>query len=101
MGLETIIITGASLITACGVIIGAVNSLFNKKMDPLVKRIEELDMSQCRQVLIDTLSDIENNIPKNSMQISRLYELYDHYISKGGNSYIHETWERLKKNGKI
>lgn len=29
------------------------------------------------------------------------HELYDVYVSAGGNSYVHDKWEKLKKEGKI
>ncbi len=29
------------------------------------------------------------------------HELYDAYCGLGGNSYIHDKWENLKKEGKI
>lgn len=31
----------------------------------------------------------------------RSYELYDYYSQHGGNSYVHDKWEKLKKEGKI
>ena len=31
----------------------------------------------------------------------RAYELYDYYCTHGGNSYVHDKWEKLKKEGKI
>lgn len=31
----------------------------------------------------------------------RSYELYDYYCKHGGNSYVHDKWERLKNEGKI
>ena len=29
------------------------------------------------------------------------HELYDHYCELGGNSYVRDKWEKLKKEGKI
>ena len=29
------------------------------------------------------------------------YELYDDYCQHGGNSFVHDKWEKLKKEGKL
>ncbi len=34
-------------------------------------------------------------------QKMRSYELYDYYCQHGGNSYVHDKWENLKKEGKL
>lgn len=31
----------------------------------------------------------------------RSYELYDYYCQHGGNSWVHDKWEKLKKEGKL
>ena len=97
----TIIIASASLISACTVIITAINKIFNKKLNPLEKKIEDLDINQCKSFLVDAFSDIKSGIEKNPVQIARIYEVYDHYTKKGGNSYIHEEFEKLQKENKL
>ena len=46
--------------------------------------------------LTDFLSDIEQGILKTEIQKKRAYEVYEEYISKHGNSYIHDKWEECK-----
>lgn len=67
------------------------------KLDDIEKRIDKLDIHQCRSYLVDYLSDKEAGIDKNDIQTKRAYELYDHYCELGGNSYIHDKWEKIMK----
>lgn len=47
--------------------------------------------------LINFLSDLENGIQKTDVQIKRTYEIYERYTKNGGNSYVHDKWEDVKK----
>ena len=49
--------------------------------------------------LINFLSDLENGVPKTEVQIKRTYEIYERYVNNGGNSYVHDKWEEVKKKG--
>lgn len=80
-------------------------SLFSKRIDkilnPLVKRIDDLELQSIKTDLTNFISDVEHNVPKSQIQRLNAHELYDRYTTLGGNSYIHEHWENLLKNGKI
>lgn len=67
------------------------------KLDVIEERIDKLDIHQCRSYLVDYLSDKEAGIEKNDIQTKRAYEIYDHYCELGGNSYIHDKWEKIMK----
>lgn len=69
----------------------------NSKLDTIEERIDKLDIHQCRSYLVDYLADVEQGISKNDIQTKRAYEIYDHYCELGGNSYIHDKWEKLMK----
>lgn len=47
--------------------------------------------------LINFLSDLENGVPKTEVQIKRTYEIYERYVNNGGNSYVHDKWEEVKR----
>ena len=80
----------------------AMKKILNKNLKPITEKIDKLDKNQCRNYLVDFLADIELGISKDETQIRRAYEVYDHYsIDLNGNSYIHDKWERLKKEGKL
>ena len=96
MNLVEIVILVGSLISAVTVIIVALKKILGKMFEPVNNKIDNLDLGQARNYLVDFLADIENGIPKDECQIERAYELYDHYTKDlGGNSYIHNKWERV------
>ena len=49
--------------------------------------------------LINFLSDLENGIKKTEVQKKHTYEIYERYTKNGGNSYVHDKWEEVKKLG--
>ncbi len=72
------------------------NDMFTK-MDDAYKqmnaKIDFLEINQCKDVIIDFISDIESG--KNvSFKEERAYEAYDKYTNTyHQNSYIHKMWE--------
>lgn len=47
--------------------------------------------------LTDFFSELEQGISKTEIQKQRAYEIYEQYTNSGGNSYIHDKWEELKR----
>lgn len=103
-----------SLITAVGTIINTIISKrTNKKIDTVNDLKEQLnfmrneskqDMKEHtldadKTYLINFLSDLENGVQKTDVQIKRTYEIYERYTKNGGNSYVHDKWEEVKKKG--
>jgi len=83
-------------------IIVAMNKILKNQFKPINEKIDKLDKNQCRNYLVDFLADVEQGISKDDTQVKRAYEVYDHYSKDlNGNSYIHDKWERLRKEGKI
>ena len=107
----------AALITFSSIFLGAIFSIitFSKKMiqkilSPLHQKIdhlEEVSMESRKQIeleflkmtLTNFLNDLDQGITKTQVQKENAYKLYDRYLSLGGNSYIHEEWEKQKKEG--
>lgn len=88
----------ATLVTSCGIILVAVKRWL---MEPTNKRIESFELSSIKTDLVNFINDIENNVPKSQIQKLNAHELYDRYVKLGGNSYVHEHWDKLLKEGKI
>lgn len=97
-----------SLVTAITAICAFCKKIINKGFEPIYKKIDEqkeeinhrldkLDINQCRNFLVNFLSDIEKGEEVNEIRVKRAYEVYDHYCELGGNSYIHDKWEKLMK----
>lgn len=104
-------ITIGQVATALAFLVGLIGSikyifdLFNKKVDntlnPLVKKIDDLELQSIKTDLTNFISDVEHEVPKSQIQKLNAHELYDRYNELGGNSYIHEHWEQLINKGKI
>ena len=85
-----------------GTILIGSKKIINKQLEPDNKKIIKIDEYQCRNFLVDFLADIDNGIKKDDMQIKRAYEVYEHYTNElHKNSYIHDKWEKARKEGKI
>ena len=83
-------------------IIIAMKKILKKQFEPINEKIDKLDKNQCRNYLVDFLADIEQGISKDDTQVKRAYEVYDHYSKDlNGNSYIHDKWEKMRKEGKL
>lgn len=89
---------------------GIVNSLskvINKELVPIKKEIKEFKEETAKNNLSSIKTDLINLMELadkktiSTEQKIRSYELYDYYSQHGGNSYVHDKWERLKKEGKI
>ena len=85
-----------------GTILIGSKKIINKQLEPINKKIIKIDENQCRNYLVDFLADIDNGIKKDDVQIKRAYEVYEHYTNElHKNSYIHDKWEKARKEGKI
>lgn len=104
-------ITLGQVATALAFLVGFISSIkyifsmFSKQIDktlnPLVKRIDDLEIQSIKTDLTNFISDVEHNVPKSQIQRLNAHELYDKYTKLSGNSYIHEHWEQLLKKEKI
>ena len=65
----------------------------------LENRLNNNQLENDKTFLTDFLSDLENGITKSEIQIKRAYEVYEEYTELHGNSYIHNKWEELVKEG--
>lgn len=85
-----------ALITVTGTII---NTVISKKTNKKVENLHEHILDADKTHLINFLSDIELGNKKTDIQIKRAYEIYERYTKNGGNSYVHDKWEEMKKKG--
>lgn len=109
----------ASLIGAVGAILFAIKNVIKKQFKPIEDKIENLikpiedkienleqankdtELMSIKSDLTNFINDVEMGTFKTHIQRLNAHELYDRYVKLGGNSYIHEHWEALKKEGKI
>lgn len=85
----------------------AVRKEIKDEISPLKEEITQIKNDATRNRINSLKTDLVNlmslaedgNISKE--QTINAHELYDEYSSNGGNSYIHDWWEKLVKEGKI
>ena len=61
--------------------------------------LNDIDSNATKNFLVRVLADIEQGQVLDSVEWARFWEQYDHYIKRGGNSYIREKVEFLKDRG--
>ena len=64
-------------------------------------KVDDVDMNSCKNFLVRFLADAEQGNEIDEIEKERFYEVYEHYTKKGGNSYIHDKYDKLKKSGKL
>lgn len=88
--------------------IDGMNASFKKELDDvraevnnLKNQVERQDMENVKNYLVLFLADIDRNAKPNEIELARFDEEMKYYEKKGGNSYIHRAYERLKAEGKL
>ena len=72
-----------------------------KRFDTTDKAIKKIDLANCKNFLVQTLSAAEKGEKLTTEERMRLAEEFEHYSACGGNSYIKDWHSRLKTDGKI
>ena len=73
----------------------------NDSINNLSNKIDVVDMNSCKNYLVRFLSDVEQGNEIDEIEKERFYEEYKHYTDLGGNSYIKDKVEKLKKEEKL
>ncbi len=104
-------ITLGQIATAFAFLIGLIGSIemlmlrVNKKitkiLEPINKKIDNLELTTDKNFLVRFLSDVEQGSQIDEIEWERFYETYKRYHDLGGNSYIDHKVSKLKKEGKI
>lgn len=71
------------------------------KLDRIDKKTDDIDMASSKNFLVRFLADIEQGNKVDEIEKERFYETYEHYIKIGGNSYIVDKVNKLKKENKL
>lgn len=70
-------------------------------LDSLNKKSDEQYLETIKEYLVLVMSDIEKGDKLDEVELSLFLEKFNYYTSKGGNSYIHRKYDKLKEEGKI
>lgn len=77
------------------------NKNLNNRLDHIENRLDIIDLETCKNYLVRFVSDVKRGEAINETERQRFYEQYEHYIAKGGNTYIKQEVENLQKKGKL
>ena len=74
-----------------------------KRLDKDLRYVEDrmmkMQLTDCKNYMVPLLADLERGAIPEEIELQRFWEAYDVYIKNGGNSYIKERVESLKKEG--
>lgn len=73
----------------------------NRKLDAIDRKVATNQLENDKTILVRLLADIKQGEALTEIEIERLHETYTRYTQNGGNSYIHDEWEKIKKEGKL
>lgn len=85
----------------------SISKVIDNRLEPIKKEIKDLreetsknNLSSIKTDLINLMELADKEIISTEQRI-RAHELYDYYCRHGGNSYVHDKWERLIKENKL
>ena len=70
-----------------------------QSVDELRRQLCPVDLENCKNYLVTFLAELERGEIKDEIEVQRFYEEYQHYVEKGGNSYVIEKVSKLKQKG--
>ena len=71
------------------------------QLKPLMDQIASVDLETTKNFIVRCIADIERGEVMAETEKERFYEQYEHYIKKGGNTYIKAKVERLQAEGRL
>ena len=82
-------------------IIKGVQKVVEKLLEPIQKRLDAVDLENCKNYLVTFLAGVERGQEHDEIELERFHEQLGHYQQIGGNSYIKSKVEKLQKEGKL
>lgn len=80
----------------------------SKTIKPVLDKLEQqyaeqrkFQLGYYQDFLVEFMADIDRGTVKNKVEIQNFHKNYDLYTKMGGNSFVHDEYERLKKEGKL
>ena len=72
-----------------------------EQLKPISDQLTKVDMETTKNFLVRCIADIERGDAMSETEKERFYEQYEHYLQKGGNTYIKSKVERLIAEDKL
>ena len=99
--IETVLVFLVGFLGTCGAMFAYFKKAINKILEPMNKKIINLELASIKTDLVNFINDVECGVSKSQIQKLNAHELYDRYTQLGGNSYVHDHWQNLMKEGKL
>ena len=100
--LQNLMLWAIGFVGAIITMVKAVKVAVEKGYQPILERIDKVDKNGTMNYIVSQLDSIEKGEKLDGVARKRLYEQYEHYTADlKGNTYIHDEFERLKKDGKL
>lgn len=74
---------------------------FRDDFERLEKRMDSIELEACKNFLVRSFAELEHGGTLDEVNVQRVYECYESYIARGGNSYIKRKMEQLQSEGKL
>ena len=81
--------------------LSALSVSFDNKINELSHNLELEKLDRAKADLVGLMSRIRNGYAPTTEEKIMLYETKEKYNALGGNTYVDEMFEKLKKEGKI
>lgn len=79
-----------------------IKSGLEKGLKPINDKIDRVDKNATMNYLVTRMDEIDNGHKLEGVSKKRFIDEYEHYTKElNGNTYIHDEYERLKKEGKL
>lgn len=106
--LAFIVALGGSVAAIVGAVKKALKAMFAEQMKEISARmdkqeasIKKIDLERSKDFLVSFLSKAEWDTVADEIEKQRFWEVFQHYVDSGGNSYIKEKVNKLKSEGKL
>ena len=74
---------------------------FNNKFTKLEDNLQDEKLDRCKSDLVSLMSRIANGYSPTAEEKIILYEIKNKYNMLGGDSYVDDMFEKLKKEGRL
>lgn len=93
---------GIGLVGATITIVKSIKKAINTAFEPIQKQIEKVDKNATMNYIVARMDEIDKGNKLDGVAKMRFVEQYEHYTKDlKGNTYIHDEYERLKREGKL
>ena len=93
---------GIGLVGATITIVKSVQKVIKSAFEPIETKIDKVDKNATMNYIVARMDEIDKGTKLDGVAKMRFVEQYEHYTKDlKGNTYIHDEYERLKREGKL